>query len=471
MHITRRAFVGSALATAAISARAAEKPLLTFGVLSDVHIGGRTGTDKVLRKALSWLDAKGVEAVLFCGDVVHSGYISQFETFAKIWHEIFPNHRAADGRSVPFMLSAGNHEFPEWPGRAKLPAEKRRQQHLEFEDNPQRCWDKYFGETFSPVWRKEVKGFTFVGAHWRSCKPQIEKYMKEQAHTFDPARPFFYAQHAHPYGTCHGSYAGGAMDRKEAVRALSPFPNAVAFSGHSHCSLTDPRTVWQGAFTSIGAGCMHEGGGSFAYDNITARWYRDYRTKFMKAPWNDSEAWGGDPMGGGCEYVEVFADHLVVHRHSLTYDMPFGPAWVVPVPARKGSPFDFATKAQRTLPPQFGAQASVRTQVCPKGHPLQGVGHPQAPCLHVSFPRAETRSETGRVFDYQLAVQSGGQTLCRGQIFAPNYTRPEPHATLSCDWLYPLKDLPQGRALTVSVTPRDSFRNEGRTLVSASFTL
>ena len=46
-------------------------------------------------------------------------------------------------------------------------------------------------------------------------------------------------------------------DKGIATKTLSNYPNAIAFSGHSHYSLTDERSIWQGAFTSIGQSSLY----------------------------------------------------------------------------------------------------------------------------------------------------------------------------------------------------------------------
>ena len=46
------------------------------------------------------------------------------------------------------------------------------------------------GQEWSPVWRREVKGFTFLGAQWRTVEPPIEEFVAKEAPTLDPDKPF-----------------------------------------------------------------------------------------------------------------------------------------------------------------------------------------------------------------------------------------------------------------------------------------
>ena len=158
-----------------------------------------------------------------------------------------------NGERVELMISTGNHDIDAWGGRWKnFIEEDMLAQRLNYKGNLEKTWRRLFNQEWELVWRREVKGYTFIGAQWSSLNPPIGEYLRAHAAELRGTKPFFYCQHEHPKGTCHGKYSMGD-DRGESVRALSPFPNAVALTGHSHCAISDERTVWQGAFTSIGA--------------------------------------------------------------------------------------------------------------------------------------------------------------------------------------------------------------------------
>ena len=475
MELTRRGFIAGAGAAAfAPRAFAAEsKPNLTFGVLSDVHIGGKRDAAERAEKALRWFATKGVDAVLCPGDIAHSGNIRELEAFADAWHRVFPGNRkqgTGNGGEVKLMISTGNHDVDAWSGRWKnFSEEKMLAERFNYRDNLEKTWQRLFNQKWELIWRCEVKGYTFIGSQWSSLKPPIEEYFKSHASELRGAKPFFYCQHEHPKGTCHGSYSMGD-DRGESVRALSPFPNAVAFTGHSHCAISDERTVWQGAFTSIGAGCLHEGAGGFNYDNVTAYWHPSYRKKFM-CSMADPQSYGGDAKGGGCELVEVFDDHLVVHRQSLDFGRPIGPAWTIPIQARSGGPFDFELRASRRAAPQFAADAKIAATFCPRGHALEGVAHKGEPCIHVTFPRAKT-VDGCRVFDYLVEAtvadaQERVPPVVR-KLIAAGFAYPEEDADIPGEALFSAAELPNGKPIRFSVTPRDCFGLAGRPLVSIS---
>jgi hypothetical protein len=228
--------------------------------------------------------------------------------------------------------------------------------------------------------------------------------------------------------------------------------------------------VWQGAFTSIGAGCVHEGAGGFNYDNVTAYWHPSFRKKLMGSM-ADPQSFGGDAKGGGCEIVEVYDDHLVVHRQSASFMRPIGPAWIVPIPARKGGLFDFAVREEsrraQGAVPQFAKDAKIAAEFCPKGHALEGVGRRGEPCIHVSFPRART-VKGSRVFDYTVeAAAEGMESPVVRRIVAAGFAYPEECADIPGECLFSANELPAGRTIRLTVTPRDCFGLSGRPLASS----
>ena len=473
MQISRRGFVGGALAFGTlggprlVASKDTAPSKLRFGVVNDIHIGGKPDAETQLEKVLRWFASKDVDAVLCPGDIAHSGLIQDLEKFAAVWHRVFPGNE----KKVELMISTGNHDVDAWGGRWKnFTEEQMLAQRFCYKDNPQKTWQRLFGQKWELIWRREVKGYTFIGSQWSSLKPPIEAYMKENAATFDPSKPFFYCQHEHPKGTCHGTYSMGD-DRGESVRALAPFPNAVAITGHSHCAISDERTVWQGAFTSIGAGCLHEGAGGFKYDNVSAFWHPNNRKNLM-ASLADPKAWGGDAKGGGCELVEVFDDHLVVHRQSVEFGRPIGSAWIVPIPAKKDGPFDFAKRTARRKAkgavPQFATGAKIEAKFCPDGHALESAAHRGEPCIYVTFPRAKTVKRS-RVFDYTVeAVVEGGNPVVR-KLIAAGFAYPEEDADIPGECLFSVAELSVGKPIRFTVTPRDCFGLAGKPLV-ATFT-
>lgn len=159
-EISRREFIDGSLAFVAfgmIGARlscAADMlesenvcaPKLRFGVASDIHIGGKPDAEQQLEKALRWFHSKNVDAVLCPGDIAHSGAISELEKFAAVWHRVFPDGHAADGRKVELMISMGNYDIDAWGGRWNGYTEEKMLAHrFCYKDNPEKTMQRTGG--------------------------------------------------------------------------------------------------------------------------------------------------------------------------------------------------------------------------------------------------------------------------------------------------------------------------------------
>ena len=465
--MNRREFIDGGLTLVAgwcfpLRAFSAAAPNLRLGVASDVHISGAWRQDVELEKTLRWFDSEKVDAVMVPGDIAHSGLVSELETFASVWYRVFPNDCGADGRRVEKLFVTGNHDIDAWGGRWKrFTEEQLRQQCFNHGDNPKKVWERLFHEEWQHVWHKQVKGYDFVGAQWSSLSPPVEAWMREHAPQFDPKKPFFYTQHAHPKGTCHQGRA--SVDDGTATRALSAFPNAVAITGHSHQTLTDESAVWQGAFTSIGAGCLRSAGDDRWEMPYDSRWpfYSPKRQTNRMKPLSGEE--------GRCALlIDVFDDRLVVHRRSVAYGMPLGDDWCVPLPAAKGGPFDTAVRKANGAAPQFASGATASAERCAVAPAdIAGPALKGKPCVRVRIPPTRTVPGGRRVYDYVVQAMDGDRTLRTRLVLAAGFNVPPSKAVRTSDCLFDDGEIPAGRAIRFVITPRDSFGVAGAPLVCA----
>ena len=110
------------------------------------------------------------------GDIAHSGNIRELEAFTDAWHRVFP------GSEVKLMISTENHDIDAWGGRWNNFTEKDMlAQRLNYKDNLEKTWQRLFSQKWELIWRREVKGYTFVGAQWSSLNPPIGEYFRAHA--------------------------------------------------------------------------------------------------------------------------------------------------------------------------------------------------------------------------------------------------------------------------------------------------
>lgn len=469
MGSTRRSFLGGlgmAVGGLILPSRAfgVEQPNLRVGVVSDVHIGAKNSTHHAdtearLEKALRWFDSQGVDAVAVPGDIAHSGKIEELERFAAIWTQVFPGDRRSDGGVVEKLFVTGNHDLAAfW---VKGDDEYLSRVLFAHKDNPGKVWKRLFNEEFLPIWKKEVKGYTFVGSQWPTGTddPPVEAWFREHAEELRGSKPFFYLQHAHPKGTCGDGKI--SYDDGRSTRALAAFGNAVAITGHSHQTLTDESSVWQGSFTSINAGCLRGGGNDRSrkiYDSCWPTYNKKLRLLNRMNPIDTLE-------GGCCLLIDVFDASLRIRRWSLAYDQPLGEDWCVSLPARTGGAFDNALQRSSSVGPEFSTSAKLEVVVCsvaPKA--VAGPALHKKPCVWLKIPHPRTVKSGSRVYDFEISVMESGKQLLQRTVLANGFNVPEAVADRVSNCLFGRDELPPTGTCRFVVRPRNAFGVVGRGL-------
>ena len=64
----------------------------------------------------------------------------------------------------------------------------------------------------------------------------------------DPTKPIFVITHLNPIDTVYGSDAWGNADIHD---VLQDYPQVISLSGHSHYTVADERSIWQGSYTAM----------------------------------------------------------------------------------------------------------------------------------------------------------------------------------------------------------------------------
>ncbi len=497
MNISRRFFIagaasfgafgGSRLLRAAPGA-ASGKPNLTFGVVSDIHFSAYVGTpayaknSETFRHTLEWFRDQGVDAVMVVGDMADNGMVEQLQGVADAWYAVFPNDTAPGNRKVEKLFVYGNHDWQGWAygshAEKKFPDAAERAKHILATDYAG-WWQRIFHEAYAPVYSKVINGYTFIGSQWRDapCRGRmetgtlgIEAYLAENGKKINPALPFFYFQHPHPKDTCYGSWAWG-HDSGESTKALSAYSNAIAFSGHSHYTLTDERSIWQGAFTSLGTSSLRYTG--MPYDSHKPAGYENTGGSPKFDPYKVMSRYPANDGRQGM-LVRVYPDHISFARREFVYDTFLGDDWVMPLPAAESRPFAFAERAKKSVAPAFGAGAAVSVApVKAKNRGFKAVKKNDKPipsemkdCLKISFPPANAASGV-RALEYEVAIEKRDGSRDVRRVLPPgfNMRADDKRALGEVNCTLAIDQLPKDEFRFV-VTPVSSLEKKGASIAS-----
>ena len=470
MNFTRKNFLIGSMAVATVGARrmfaapagtVGGAPRLKLAVLSDIHVRN-ADSQKDFIKALEWYRAQNVDAVLVAGDMADQGLVSQLQLVADAWFKVFPDNKMPDGRPIVQLLEYGNHDVANWLEKDYPDPAERARRLIKFD--PKGCWERAFHEAYTPLFSKPVKGYTFVGAHWPGIGG-LGDWLAANGGKLDPSLPFFYFQHSHPKDTCYGAWAWG-HDDGASTKALSPYANAIAFSGHSHYTLTDERSIWQGAFTSIGTSSLSYT--SLDYNFRENAWGNDFGQK-EKRERQMSRISTKDGKQG--MLLSICDDHIRIERREFTWGESLGDDWILPIGKAAGKPYAYAKRIPVRTAPEFAAGAAVKVVLVPpkaeKDKPA-----PENPVqVEVTFPSAETRAKC-RVFEYEVqavVVEDDVEMVAATRrALSPDFYLPASKAGKPGSCVFALSELPKGVHLRFDVTPMECFGKRGKPIRSAA---
>lgn len=491
MNISRRWFIGGMTAFGAASFSriihaksgvfSADTPEVRIGMITDVHISLRRTKDgyyyegvDVLRKTLEWFRDREVDGVAICGDIADYGLVEELEEFARIWNSVFPGGKTLTGRKVERLFVCGNHDWIGYTynGGKKLFGEKAVEHSLSKDGFA--GWSKVFDEPFESIWRKEVKGYTFVGAHWIADKcrsreekgvPQAAPWFAASASSIDSSKPFFYLQHPLPKNTVNGSWAWG-QDAGDVGAALEKMPNAIALSGHSHYSLSDERTIWQGSYTSIGLASLKYI--AFGYGDVQDGGRENDRfggsvgnRNYYKVMPNMS---GRDGHHG--ILAHIYSDRIVYERRDFGDFSLLGDDWVMPLPAAEPMPFMLAKRISESIAPEFRSGASLAINIG-KGKNRGGgkVKSVVQDVVKVKIPSADGRDGV-MAFDYELIFKDSAGKSVRRFVFAEKWYRSLKirSAVKLQETIFSLKSIGLIGKIFVEVRPRNTLGKKGSAL-------
>lgn len=431
--------------------RCADEPNLRLGILSDIHLRDALAAKKLERALLAYRGGR-VDGVLVCGDLADNGIVPQLEELARIWEEVFPGSKGLDGAHVERLFHYGDHDNR---GIVNVPEDVvKRYGWTVAERNtnaitlrPKEVWERIFGEPWSPIVHKRVKGYDFVLSHYtpqgRNSPLGLEGFLREFKP--DPDKPFFYSQHRVLRNTVCGPGVWG-QDNGTAGRLLASYPNCCAFCGHSHQTAVREDAVWQGAFTAVQVPSLR------------------YVTQ--------EPGHGANEKGYLAEQgmlLDAYDDRLVVRRLDFTTGRSLGLDWEIPL---VGGARPFAHEIRRRVMPvpEFRENARLVASI----NSLDGTGRDKS--LVLDFPVVSGNAGGARAYDYEVVVDA----ICFGgdaRRAVRHFFSPKCHFAPSAEpetmqLRIPLREFAEWysstgdkwNALHVAVRPREVFGRAGRAL-------
>ncbi|MGN0467334.1 MAG: metallophosphoesterase family protein [Acutalibacteraceae bacterium] len=284
---------------------------LRVAVISDLQLpdseSKTTHQYESFEKTLTMLKNKGMDVLIIAGDFTDLGTKQAYGAFKEIYDKVMGDA----AKPIPLYIM-GNHDYwladfvKSWeiPTPAKM----------------QKRFTEFTGEY--PYSHKIINGYHFIC--WSSSDGSYDKSYSDKewirneldkAVAADPTKPIFVISHLNPSDTAYGSDEWGNADIAD---VLKDYKQVISISGHSHYSLIDERSIWQGnytAFTTQSLDYIELESGKFngsipvdAYGNTMAD----------KLP--------------GCLYMEVETDKVTIRRLEANTGNELKEPWVISAP-------------------------------------------------------------------------------------------------------------------------------------------
>ena len=388
-------------------------PVVRFAVTSDVHLNGEPDQPAALRLAELFQDSyeyaenekyQNLDAVVVVGDFATTGSDEEY----KLFNEIVEGN-IKDGTELITVL--GNHEF------------------ISYRDYDASIAYEHYKELINKDVDRHlvINGYHFIacsysedGKTFDSKKDWLNKELTD-ATKEDADKPVFVFQHPAPFATIYGSVNWGDFT----VRTVfEKYPQIIDFSGHSHYANSDPRTIWQGAFTAVGTGSL-----SALMSNL------NYIAGDEDAPGESGAFWIVEADKDGNVRLKLY--DIVSRQFFEKNDY-----YLMDVAKKSSHLYTWNNLKSLDTAPAFPEDAKISVHKDNDGNTL------------LVFPNAECRWETE---DYKITVKNGSDEVFAETVVS-NYVR----ADLT-EMSVNIGKIDSGE-YTVSITPYSPYANSGKTL-------
>lgn len=441
------------------------KLLLQFAAVSDLQYGyssnrphadtGERGVSclRQLQALAQKYTSKGLDAVLFAGDLINNAKASQVEGFKEVYEAVL------NPAEVPFIFCLGNHDVRS--GKHYTKQELNMDVFYRIFGDAYRTYETATTDLQEGCIHQVVGGYHFLainpldtgylcsvgddsGAKYsEKAKLWLDKRLSEITAQV-PEHYVFITTHPMIYGLAYGSelvYNNLYWYTKELVPILNKYPQVVAFGGHLHFPISDERTIMQDKITSINCGAM-------SYMAIENGNYRNMISGTVMA-----DAW--EVSNGHLVQVDEQGNVRII-RMNFALETTIKEPWVLPAPTSDGTHLQRYTKARgdaaHNLPPVLAEDAISVTD--DGTDPL---------AVTLTFLSG---SDDDEIHCYEAIITENGEEVEKIRLLADSYLRANPQ-DMKTSWTVALKEntYQKGHTYTVTLNAYDCWDGKSNDVV------
>ena len=316
---------------------------------SDRQAGSVANAVLALRDHFAFAKSEGVDVIFMPGDIINNAVEGYYELYENVFKEIY----GEDESTYPeIVFNMGNHEW--WQiGGGDVPEAVtlfKRYARIESPNLVKQSQTPYYlnAEETLPSYYKVVKGVPFLvisgdnsdGAIGSDLKAELKSWLEEISLLDSVKRggPIFVSYHYPiPEVTLKGEGSTAVCATIDEI--LKDYPNAIVFTGDTHFSGVNERTINQIDYTSINIGSssysrsISESATGYTFNNV------------IKGSGKSSAGTMTGDVNFKYEYTptiliaDIFADKTVINRYFSADDLAdvkkIGLTWEIPLTTDK----------------------------------------------------------------------------------------------------------------------------------------
>ena len=197
---------------------------------------------KNIKKTFEILKENKINVLIIDGDITNCGYSEAYDNFLTQFNSVYGDKEKENIPILNYIM--GNHDYWNING-IENPKENNEERQKLFEEKTKE----------KPYSHKIINGYHFI--NWSCDNDSLEmpivdhSWFEKQikiAISDDDKKPIFVTTHFPPKNTVYGSKDWGEDTMNEYFKK---YPQIINFSGHSHFSLIDERSIYQKDYTAI----------------------------------------------------------------------------------------------------------------------------------------------------------------------------------------------------------------------------
>ena len=385
-----------------------------IGIISDFQLSVNKSKyfQNNVYQALKYFKENNIDIILIAGDITNDGKPINYLLFKKIFYSVYNDN----DQTIIFPLM-GNHDYIDG-NFTKLGNQKKFYNYMNLHPFYHVTINNYHFIFWSNQNKKKSKNNTEENNWIISAIENARKNINKKGD------PIFVISHMPPMLTMYGSES--IWGNQNVYDVLKDYPEVISIAGHSHYSLRNTKSIWQGEFTAINTQGL-------SYVDLDP-YYQNYKDVRKESTPNDSM--------GLVAYLD--SDKIIFERVKFSTREVMEEKWEIDFPIEK-SKFKYTfEKMNKKIKPIFNDKDKIK---------VEKKGNKEKPENYIVFSSA---SHVDYVYNYKIVLKQKNKII-KELYYYSDYYKNEKFRNKTMHYMLP-NTLDKGK-YDVEIYATDSFNN------------